>query len=252
MSGGVLVLAQAKPSSNIVINALAAKFGPPTVVFEAPESRALFLKRRLKRLGLAKVADQLAFVAYSKVAGRLSRGRIDEIMRAHGLDERPRANAVHVPSANDPATIELISRIAPDVVVVNGTRILSKALLNAVPAPFINMHAGITPAYRGVHGGYWALAKGDRENCGVTVHLVDPGIDTGGVLHQARIEPTRRDNFFTYPYLQLAAGLPLLVKAVDEALRGSLAPRAGEGPSGLWSHPGALSYLGAWLTRGVN
>ena len=45
--------------------------------------------------------------------------------------------------------------------------------------PVINMHAGITLRYRGVHGGYWALAEQHPEWVGTTVHLVDPGIDTG-------------------------------------------------------------------------
>src|SRR5438093_9923670 len=48
-------------------------------------------------------------------------------------------------------------------VVVNGTRIISEAVLTASDAVFINMHAGITPKYRGVHGGYWALYNGDGE-----------------------------------------------------------------------------------------
>ena len=42
------------------------------------------------------------------------------------------------------------------------------------------MHAGITPQYRGVHGGYWAVVNNDPEHCGVTIHFVDKGIDTGG------------------------------------------------------------------------
>ena len=46
--------------------------------------------------------------------------------------------------------------------VVNGTRILSRRMLESIDAVFLNMHVGITPKYRGVHGGYWALANGDR------------------------------------------------------------------------------------------
>ena len=53
-------------------------------------------------------------------------------------------------------------------------------LLEAVPAVFLNTLAGITPSYRGVHGAYWALVQRQPDACGVTVHLVDAGIDTGG------------------------------------------------------------------------
>ena len=119
----------------------------------------------------------------------------------------------------------MVARAGAAVVVVNGTRIIARRVLEASDAVFINTHCGITPEYRGVHGGYWALYRSDPENCGVTVHLVDPGIDTGGILAQQRIEPGPHDNFVTYPYLQLAAGLPLLVEAVGSALEGRHIPR---------------------------
>ena len=90
------------------------------------------------------------------------------------------------------------------------------------------MHAGITPAYRGVHGGYWALAEGRTDLVGTTIHLVDEGIDTGGVIEQASFSPTEADTFVTYPYLHTAAGLPPLIEAVRGILRGhaACAPRA--------------------------
>jgi folate-dependent phosphoribosylglycinamide formyltransferase PurN len=148
--------------------------------------------------------------------------------------------------------VEALKRSAPRVVVVGGTRIISGEVLDAVAAPFLNMHAGMTPRYRGVHGGYWALASGDREHCGVTVHVVDRGVDTGAVVAQARIEPTSRDSFATYPYLQLVTGLPLLVGAVRAALRGTLAESEGvPGPSRQWYHPTAWGYLATRVRRGV-
>jgi methionyl-tRNA formyltransferase len=130
------------------------------------------------------------------------------------------------------------------VVVVNGTRIISKHILESCNAVFINTHAGITPRYRGTHGGYWALTENNLANCGVTVHLVDPGIDTGSILGQATFEPVESSNFTTYPYMQLAKGLPLLAKAVDDVLHGCLKPLKREDlDSKLWHHPTAWGYL---------
>jgi methionyl-tRNA formyltransferase len=114
------------------------------------------------------------------------------------------------------------------------------------------MHAGITPLYRGVHGGYWALAMGDRDHCGGTVHLVDPGIDTGEIVAQALIHPTPADNFTTYPVLQIAAGLPLMIDAVRAALAVTLRRRAARaGASRLWSHPTLGQYLRARIENGT-
>ena len=87
------------------------------------------------------------------------------------------------------------------------------------------------------------MYNNDPERCGVTVHLVDAGIDTGAIVDQAPIKPTREDSFVTYPYLQLAAALPLLVKAVHGALAGALLSKPATGKSAVWYHPGLLQYL---------
>jgi methionyl-tRNA formyltransferase len=98
--------------------------------------------------------------------------------------------------------------------------------------------------YRGVHGAYWALADGAPHACGVTVHLVDAGIDTGGILEQALIRPTARDNFVTYPLLQTAAALPLLQRVIRRGLKGALVVQPNpEGKSALRSHPTLLEYF---------
>jgi folate-dependent phosphoribosylglycinamide formyltransferase PurN len=140
----------------------------------------------------------------------------------------------------------------PKVVVINGTRIITERVLSATGAIFLNMHAGVTPLYRGVHGAYWALVSNDPEHCGVTVHVVDKGIDTGSIVAQAHIAPAPEDSFVTYPYLQLAAGLPLLEQAVREALGGNLrCLPAPPGESRLWSHPGIIEYLRNRISSGV-
>ncbi|MGE5501294.1 MAG: formyl transferase [Ignavibacteriales bacterium] len=242
---GIVLLGGDGLSTRILYNVLRRRFEIGCVILEGKEDRLFFLKRRAKRIGWPAVLDQVAFQLYGKLAARGCRARTAAIMAEHGLDATPPPEAIvrRVASANDPETIELLKALDPQVVVINGTRILSKRLLESVPAPFLNTHAGITPGYRGVHGGYWALAQGEPERCGVTVHVVDPGIDTGEVLYQAVVKPTRRDSFWTYPLLQLAAGAPLMVRAVEDALAGRLAPRPGEGPSRLWSHPGLTGYL---------
>ena len=105
---------------------------------------------------------------------------------------------------------------------VSQTRILSRKILECIPAAFINIHTGITPQYRGLHGAYWALVNNDAANCGVTIHMVDAGVDTGPIVAQARISPSASDSYFTYHWLQLATALPLLMHTVQAALAGRL------------------------------
>ena len=85
---------------------------------------------------------------------------------------------------------------------------------------------------------------------GYTVHLVDPGIDTGGVLYQARIVPAPEDDYATFSYLQVAAALPLIEKAAKDAIAGTLTVHQVDLPSRLWSHPTIWEYVAAGLRRG--
>jgi folate-dependent phosphoribosylglycinamide formyltransferase PurN len=253
--GGVVIVAGDGQSTRLVFNGLQRAVGVHKIIIEEPVGTTQLLRRRVEKLGLRTVAGQMLFkLMVDKLLRRGSGARIDEIMRQYNLDDRaiPARDYIHVPSINSPEAIEHLRALDPAVVVVNGTRIIAKKVLEAIRAPFLNMHAGITPLYRGVHGGYWALAEGDRAHCGVTVHVVDPGIDTGAIVSQALIDPTPEDTFATYPALQVAAGLPLLVDAVNAALDGSLQRKPPpEGASRLWSHPTLGQYVKARLQNGT-
>ena len=239
----------------IVYQALQRDLEMDRVILENPQARRALVVRRVRKLGVPTVVGQLLFQKVVFPIVRLSaRNRMREIARQHCLLDRPipEEKVVRVESVNSDQVRQELRRLRPAVVVVAGTPIISEKTLKAVESTFINMHAGITPRFRGVHGGYWALAAGEPENCGVTVHLVDKGIDTGGILYQCNIEPTDKDNFATYPLLQIAAGLPLLRKAIDDALQGRIAvfpPR--DTRSHLWYHPTLWAYLGNRLRLGV-
>lgn len=251
----IVLLAGPDPVGSVTYNFLSRELEVAQVIREQPVSRMDLVRGRLRRYGLLTVLGQILFrllvVPLLKLA---SRSRIAEMRREAGFDVTPppQKKIAEVESVNSEEAIALLKRLQPKVVVIAGTRILSQQVLECVPARFVNLHAGITPLYRGVHGAYWALAEGKPEVCGVTVHLVDAGIDTGGILGQAVISPTSRDNFVTYLWLQLAAGLPLLAAAVREACEGrvSLQPPPA-GPSKLWTHPTLVGYLWRRLRDGV-
>jgi methionyl-tRNA formyltransferase len=232
---------------------LAARLPALAVIVEHPMSRSLVLRRRIRRLGLAHVGGQLAFMLFQRMQQQTAKRRIAEIARVAGLDARwpDESEIIRVPSVNSPECIGQLQRLQPQAILVVGTRMIARDVLRAVDAPYVNYHAGITPKYRGVHGGYWAKVEGDQDNFGVTVHLVDEGIDTGEVLYQARLSPTAKDNYSTYPYLQLAAALPLLERAARDAMAGTLRTQKVDLPSRLWSHPTLWHYIKAGWRSGV-
>lgn len=249
----VVMLAGPGLSTVLMYNGLRAACDIVAVVIEEKPSSVAMLRHRAKKLGWRTTMGQVAFIAYSRWLGKVSRQRIGLLMRRYGLDSEPIPSDVitRVASANRREVIRLLTELAPDAVVVNGTRILSSKLLGSVAAPFINTHMGMTPAYRGVHGGYWALAMDDRTRCGVTVHLVDEGVDTGGVLYQSPIDTDSTDNFSTYPIHQIAKAIPLMCAAASDAAGGCLSPCPATGESRQWYHPTLYFYLKQRLLKGV-
>jgi folate-dependent phosphoribosylglycinamide formyltransferase PurN len=240
-------------STRVMYHSLREEFDVVEVVLEDKPSALKMLRHRARKLGVIQTLGQLGFILYSRWLVRAARPRIEQLLQRHGLSDAPIPARVirRVASANGRDVADRLRQQTPQAVVVNGTRILSKKLLAAVDAPFINTHMGITPAYRGVHGGYWALANNDHAHCGVTVHLVDAGVDTGGILYQAPITPEADDNFATYPILQLVQGVSLMKAALRDAVAGRMVPRVGEGPSRQWYHPSLLGYWKTRLRRGV-
>jgi folate-dependent phosphoribosylglycinamide formyltransferase PurN len=249
----IVMLCGDGPSSRFLYNALATEAEILAVVMERKQSARTMIRHRVRRLGWPTVIGQLAFIAFNRLLARMQRRRADELTLRYGLQATPPPPDIthQVDSVNAVAVRRLLRKLDPDAVVVNGTRILSRAVIDCIQRPFINTHAGITPRYRGVHGGYWALVHGDTGNCGVTVHLVDTGVDTGGVLYQQRIHVEESDGFNTYPLHQLAAGIPLMKQALRDVLDGTLASREGVAPSGQWYHPTLGQYLRYRLSRSV-
>jgi methionyl-tRNA formyltransferase len=254
-AGRVVLLAGDCDSTRAIYHALTRGTPVARVVLESSVPRTQLLWRRAKKLGVHAAASQAAFVAIAvPILRAVSRRRIDALRERLGAGTPIPAEAVlRVPSVNAPECIAALRALAPAVVVLSGTRILSREVLQNVPATFINVHAGITPRYRGTHGAYWAYAEGRPGSAGVTVHVVDPGIDTGEILAQARVERGPRDNFVTLPYLQLQAGLPLLVDAVRAALAGEIrtVTSLDASASRLFHHPGLVEYARNWITRGA-
>lgn len=72
------------------------------------------------------------------------------------------------------------------VVLAGFMRIVTPVLLDAFPQRVINIHPSLLPAFPGVNAQAAALAHGARIT-GCTVHLVDPGMDTGPTLAQAAV-----------------------------------------------------------------
>jgi phosphoribosylglycinamide formyltransferase-1 len=95
----------------------------------------------------------------------------------------------------DRAVTDLLRDRGIDVVVTAGyMRLLGPAMLETYGGRWLNVHPSLLPAFPGMHGVADALAYGAKVT-GVTVFLVDEGVDTGPVVLQEAIEVRDDDDW---------------------------------------------------------
>jgi phosphoribosylglycinamide formyltransferase-1 len=128
-----------------------------------------------------------------------------------------------VPLLGDRAAWDLeladaVAEHAPDLVVCAGfMRILAPSFLARFPVT--NTHPALLPAFPGAHAVRDALAYGVKVT-GVTVHLVDEGVDTGPVVAQAAVPVLPGDDEATLHARIQDVEQPLYVEAVGRLARG--------------------------------
>ncbi len=78
---------------------------------------------------------------------------------------------------------------------------LKKEILDLLPGKVINLHISYLPWNRGSDPNFWSVVENTPK--GVTIHLIDEGLDTGAVLVQQEVEMTDNDTLRTsYEKLQ--------------------------------------------------
>lgn len=251
--GRIVLLTAGGPLGWCVANALRRSFDDLVVIQEDQESKPAIIRRRARLLGWPSALSQTVCAIALRAWSKQSKTRIEEICSQRRLETRPDPglDIRRVPSVNSETCRRLLHELSPAVVAVYGTRIIKAPTLDCVSAPFINYHAGINPKYRGQHPAYWALASLDAANAGITIHLVDNGVDTGGVLYQRRVAFEACDSILTYQWVQMADALPLFAQSIEDGLEGRLQTCPVSLPSRQYFPPTLGHYVWNGLARGV-
>ncbi len=112
--------------------------------------------------------------------------------------------------------------LAPDfIIVVAYGKILPESVLSIPPKGCVNLHASLLPKYRGAAPINRAIMNGERTT-GVTVMLMDSGMDTGPVLMKEEVAIDRDDNAGSLSARLSEAGAALLCEAIGRLAEGRL------------------------------
>ncbi|HEV8448539.1 MAG TPA: formyltransferase family protein [Gemmatimonadaceae bacterium] len=99
---------------------------------------------------------------------------------------------VIVESRDDPADVERVRSLRPDLFVYAGYGILRARMLSVAPLGTLNAHMGILPPIRGMNATEWSAFTGTPVGC--TIHLIDTGIDTGDVILVEQVDSAGADS----------------------------------------------------------
>ena len=81
----------------------------------------------------------------------------------------------------------------PDLIVLAGfMRVLSGSFIDHSPAPMINLHPSLLPAYKGLDTHQRVIQAGERHH-GCSIHVVTAELDAGAVLTQAVLTVDQKD-----------------------------------------------------------
>ncbi|WP_353553312.1 formyltransferase family protein [Paraburkholderia terrae] len=128
-----------------------------------------------------------------------------------------------------PVSAQEIAALAPDLIVSHSyPHILKRDVLAAAPDRFINLHISLLPYNRGADPNLWSFL--DETPKGVSIHLIDEGIDTGALLLQREVSFDEDSETLGSSYAKLQQTIGELFMENWSSLRdGRIAPRAQSG-----------------------
>lgn len=121
----------------------------------------------------------------------------------------------------DPAFIQQLKELHPDIQVVVAFRMLPEVVWNMPPMGTVNVHASLLPQYRGAAPINWAIINGDKIT-GVTTFKLKHEIDTGDILLSSKVTIEEADNAGTLHDKLKEEGATLLVETLKQLAAGTL------------------------------
>jgi methionyl-tRNA formyltransferase len=188
--------------------------------------------RKMRRLGFWPSLEIITSMPIHRVLSRRDMREKERLL--HSLP-RPAlqpllAEAILVPAANGPEAVRALEHLSPEVIIQAGAGILRRRIFALARIGTLNLHHGIAPLIKGMDSIYWALWEKKPQWVGLTIHWIDEGIDTGGILAYAPVTPEESDTFPSLFAKASAGGVAELIAVLQRLARGEkweIAPAVG-------------------------
>jgi methionyl-tRNA formyltransferase len=162
---------------------------------------------------------------YTQPDKRAGRGRqvisspVKQLALSQGLD------VVQIEKFKVAGTVEKLTALAPDLIVVAAFGLLLPVDVLTVPKlGCINVHPSLLPRHRGASPIATAILRGDKTT-GVTIMLLDAGMDTGPILKQREVPISDEDTSGLLGAKLSQVGGQLLIETLPLWIEGQIKPR---------------------------
>ena len=145
----------------------------------------------------------------------------------HGL------RVVSVAKHDDEHCLGPVRDVAPDLLVLGGTRIIRGELLGSAPDGVLNSHPGLLPECRGSASPAWSVYHDIP--IGSSCHFCTAAIDEGDIVGRRRVAVRRGDTYEDLCYKTLVMAGTLMTEAMRAYSDGRL--EALRRPQGTSPHP---------------
>lgn len=210
-----------------------------------------FLRKRVRRRGVVKAADEAAyfflFNAFLERETAKQLYTLSDPYFAENGNQRWTGDSISAASVNAPEVLEFIAAREPDLAFAMCINNYFGKKLRALPRHGVFLwHEGVTPEYRGLHSPFWALHNLDFDSVGYTLLRMNDELDGGEIYVQGTLSgfDPRRDTPSYLGHRAIAESLP----AVEQFLHGleagtSMPIERAAAASSYYSYPGLTDLV---------
>jgi len=122
---------------------------------------------------------------------------------------------------NSTDTLKILQAQQPEIIILFGTGLIGRKIMDRFPNQIINLHVGLSGEYRGSSCNFWPIYDGRLDCLGATLLKINAGIDTGEVLAQATIDIEEGDTEQSLMGKSLILGMDLTIQALRRWFKGN-------------------------------
>jgi methionyl-tRNA formyltransferase len=225
-SSRLVLITSDEPEHHYVANRILREFDLVAIIVDRgrPQTKAERIRQLRKRYGPGQLFSRFLLRLTAKVCRDATRRHHDLLeIFGNGADGFARPDLVrYVDGINTDAGRAVVKETAADLLVVYGTGIIGKRVLDMAGQVALNLHTGMSPDYRGSDAVFWPIYNGDFHLVGATVHECTSRVDGGEIYERApaRIQPD--DGLDAVFARCVEIGTELYITTIRQAIAGSL------------------------------